>query len=80
MRSVCFFCNLNKGPNQAGIDPETEAIEPLLNPRRQSWEEHFEARGPYIVGKTAAGRVTVRVLAMNDEPRLDLRREARGGP
>ncbi len=75
---ACPQCNLHKGPNLAGIDPETEAVELLFNPRRQSWEEHFEARGPYIVGKTAAGRVTVRVLAMNEESRLDLRREATG--
>lgn len=73
---ACPQCNLHKGPNLAGIDPETGAVEPLFNPRRQSWEEHFEAGGPNIVGKTAAGRVTVRVLVMNDEPRLDLRREA----
>ncbi|WP_165223091.1 hypothetical protein [Aquisphaera insulae] len=68
----------SQGPNLAGIDPETENVEILFNPRRQAWEEHFEASGPYDVGKTATGRVTVRVLAMNEELRLDLRRKAAG--
>lgn len=76
---ACPQCNLHKGPNLAGVDPETNAIEPLFNPRRQSWEEHFEVRGPYIVGRTATGRATVRVLAMNEQTRVDLRREARAG-
>lgn len=76
---ACPQCNLHKGPNLAGIDPESGAIEPLFNPRLQAWDEHFEARGPHLFGKTATGRVTVRVLAMNDDARVDLRREA-GGP
>jgi len=50
-------------------------LEPLFHPRRQSWAEHFEVRGALIEGKTPCGRVTVRVLAMNAEARVDLRRE-----
>lgn len=72
---ACPQCNLHKGPNLAGIDAETGAIEPLFNPRLQGWDEHFEARGPHLLGKTPTGRVTVRVLAMNDDARLDVRRE-----
>jgi hypothetical protein len=77
---ACPHCNLHKGPNLTGIDAETGAIEPLFDPRLQAWEEHFEARGPYLFGKTPTGRVTVRVLAMNDEARVDLRRETLEGP
>ena len=73
---ACPQCNLHKGPNLSGIDPETGAIEPLFHPRRQAWDEHFEARGPYLSGITPTGRATARVLAMNDEARVDLRREA----
>jgi hypothetical protein len=72
---ACSYCNLHKGPNLAGIDPDTGNIEPLFHPRRQQWYEHFEARGPYLIGKTPTGRVTVRVLNMNDDVRVDLRRE-----
>ena len=72
---ACSSCNLHKGPNLTGIDPDTGRIEPLFHPRRQSWDDHFETRFPLIIGKTACGRTTVRVLAMNAEDRVDLRRE-----
>lgn len=73
---ACPQCNLHKGPNLSGIDPVSGNIEPLFNPRRHSWDDHFEARGPYLYGKTATGRTTVRVLMMNDDARVELRREA----
>jgi 5-methylcytosine-specific restriction endonuclease McrA len=76
---ACPQCNLHKGPNLAGIDPLSGAIEPLFNPRRQAWEDHFESRGPYLFGRTPTGRVTIRVLAMNDEARIDLRGEVGRG-
>ena len=72
---ACSYCNLHKRPNLSGIDPETGTIEPLFHPRRQHWDEHFEVRGAYLVGKTPTGRVTVRVLNMNDDARVDLRQE-----
>ena len=72
---ACPHCNLHKGPNLTGIDPTTGAIEPLFHPRRQVWEDHFEARHPQVVGLTPPGRATVRVLAINDEARVELRRE-----
>lgn len=72
---ACSHCNLHKGPNLTGIDPDTGTIEPLFHPRRQTWAEHFELRGAVIEGKTPCGRATVRVLAMNAETRVDLRRE-----
>lgn len=75
---ACPQCNLHKGPNLSGIDPLTGTIESLFNPRQQAWHEHFEMRGSYLFGKTATGRTSVRVLAMNDEARVDLRRDAAG--
>jgi hypothetical protein len=72
---ACSHCNLHKGPNLAGIDPATGNLAPLFHPRRQSWDEHFAVGGALIEGKTSCGRVTVRVLAMNAEARVDLRRE-----
>ena len=72
---ACSYCNLHKGPNLSGIDPETGKIEVLFHPRRQRWDEHFERHGAALVGKTPTGRVTVQVLAMNDGIRVDLRRE-----
>jgi hypothetical protein len=70
---ACIDCNLGKGSNLTGIDPETGQIVPLYNPRREQWSEHFERQGAYIVGRTLTGRVTVRVLNMNSEDQVELR-------
>ena len=70
---ACIDCNLHKGPNLAGIDPETQRVTDLFHPRRHRWEDHFEWRGIYLTGKTAIGRTTVRVLNMNSEDQLALR-------
>jgi len=72
---ACFHCNLHKGPNLTGIDDQTGEIVPLFHPRRQNWEDHFELCGAEMVGRTAVGRATVRVLAMNSVQRLELRSE-----
>jgi hypothetical protein len=61
----CFHCNLHKGPNLAGLDPDTGQLVALFNPRTQVWSEHFEAWGDRIVGRTPTGSTTVNVLAMN---------------
>ena len=39
---ACYHCNLHKGPNLAGIDPDTGERTPLYDPRRQRWDDHFE--------------------------------------
>ncbi|MBI4607059.1 MAG: HNH endonuclease [Planctomycetes bacterium] len=36
----CFECNTHKGPNVAGIDPQTGGVVPLFHPRRDTWEDH----------------------------------------
>jgi hypothetical protein len=69
----CHHCNLHKGPNLSGIDPESGAMVALFNPRLQQWEEHFALRGRTIQGLTETGRATVVVLAMNAPGRRDLR-------
>lgn len=70
---ACERCNLFKGSDLTGIDSATGEIERLFNPRSQTWAEHFELRGPLIVGLTPTGRTTVRVLSMNAGQRLQLR-------
>src|SRR5438105_9248666 len=61
---ACYHCNLHKGPNLTGIDPETLKLVPLFNPRKHGWNEHFHRSGSSIVGRTDIGRATVEVLAM----------------
>jgi len=70
----CGFCNRHKGPNLAGLDPDTGALTRLFHPRRDRWREHFRPRGARLVGLTPVGRATIRVLAMNDERQVALRR------
>jgi 5-methylcytosine-specific restriction endonuclease McrA len=70
---ACIDCNLRKGPNLTGIDPETGQVTVLFHPRQHRWDEHFEWRGIRLLGKSAIGRTTVRVLGLNSEDRLALR-------
>src|SRR5215475_2674438 len=70
---ACIDCNLHKGTNLSGIDPETGNVTGLFHPRRHRWRDHFTRRGIHIEGKTAIGRTTVQVLRMNSEDQLALR-------
>src|SRR4051794_5811632 len=70
---ACIDCNLHKGTNVAGYDPQTGALTELFNPRRQVWSEHFERRGLLILGLTPVGRTTVAVPELNSDDRLELR-------
>src|SRR5688572_21289574 len=63
---ACAHCNAHKGTNLAGVDPETEGIVQLFNPRQDDWNQHFKLDGAVIVGRSPCGRATVRTLAMND--------------
>ena len=72
---ACHRCNLHKGTNLTGIDPQTGQLAPLFHPRRDRWPDHFAFEGARIIGISAVGRATVQVLDMNDARRLDLRTE-----
>ena len=70
---ACDCCNAHKGPNLTGIDPETGEIVTLFHPREHIWAEHFGESEAMIIGLTAIGRTTVRVLNMNEDRRVRLR-------
>jgi hypothetical protein len=70
---ACHQDNLHRGPNLTGIDPVTKKLTRLFNPRRHKWSWHFRWDGPVLVGRTAIGRTTVRVLGMNLPHRIILR-------
>ena len=70
---ACSECNLHKGSNLSGIDPESNQLTPLFHPRRDRWDEHFTWNGLRIVGLTAVGRTTIRVLELNSAARLRVR-------
>jgi 5-methylcytosine-specific restriction endonuclease McrA len=62
---ACGYCNRQKGPNLTAIDPDTNDVVPVFNPRRDAHADHFAFRGIFIQGLTPTGRATVRLLAMN---------------
>jgi hypothetical protein len=72
---ACHRCNLRKGPNLTGIDPQTGQVARLFHPRRDRWSDHLTVEGVRIMGLGATGRATVRVLDLNDARRLELRAE-----
>ena len=72
---ACHRCNLHKGTNLTGIDPQTAQVTPIFHPRRDQWSDHFTFEGARIDGISAVGRATVQVLNMNDARRLELRTE-----
>jgi hypothetical protein len=67
---ACPLCNRFKGSKVAAIDPITEQLLPLFNPRTQDWFEHFRwsADGLRIIGLTPIGRATVVALHLSDDP------------
>jgi hypothetical protein len=73
---ACQGCNLKKGANLAGIDPESGTMVALFNPREQVWTEHFIFRGAHLVGLTPVGRATVYVLDLNTQERVKIREDA----
>lgn len=70
---ACIECNLHKGSNLTGIDPDSGQIAELFTPRTEVWAEHFRRRGLNIIGLTPTGRATVRVLDMNSRERMQVR-------
>src|SRR5687768_14086166 len=62
---ACPRCNAHKGPNLSTIDwPSVDLIR-LYHPRQDRWEDHFLMEGAVIVGITATGAGTARLLHMN---------------
>ncbi|PSB00926.1 HNH endonuclease [Merismopedia glauca] len=78
---ACRRCNERRYNFVAGIDPQTQAIVSIFNPRQQKWEEHFIwlDRGVIIEGTTPIGRATCIRLDLNDTryPDNDSIRETR---
>jgi hypothetical protein len=54
----------------------TGRVVPLFNPRFDVWDDHFEwgDSGIWVIGKTAVGRATERMLRLNRRPLVRSRR------
>lgn len=71
---ACFRCNRYKGPNVGSFDPATGILTALFHPRLRDWNQHFRLVNGEIRPLTPEGRVTVRLLRLNDPDRLLERR------
>ena len=71
---ACLRCNRRKGPNVGSFDPETGALVPFYNPRSQTWKDHFRLDGAIIQPLTPEARVSVKIMQLNDEPRVEERK------
>jgi hypothetical protein len=70
---ACTKCNGSKGSDIASLDPLTDDLTPLYNPRKHVWEEHFEFDGPKIVGATPIGRTSEFILRLNHPKQVEIR-------
>src|SRR5262245_41489643 len=70
---ACPRCNACKGTNLSAVDPDSDNVVRLFDPRTNRWEDHFALQGKRLVGLTPSGRATVWLLQMNTEERLELR-------
>lgn len=71
---ACFPCNRCKGPNIGSYDKLTGQLTRFFHPRLDDWATHFELVDGFVQPKTDIGRVTVRILAINDDKRVAERR------
>lgn len=64
---ACWNCNTSKQQATSAVDPETQEMTPLYNPRKEQWSEHFQwlDSGIWIRGLTSTGRATIDRLKMN---------------
>lgn len=71
----CLGCNSHKAAKTEAIDPVSETLVRLFNPRLQSWNEHFVWNEDFteIIGLTPVGRATIAALKLNRKGVKNLR-------
>lgn len=72
---ACFKCNNHKGPNIAGIDPDSGEKAYLFDPRSDTWDDHFQWQGAVLSGLSPTGKATVALLQINASHRVAHRRQ-----
>ncbi|HRF98177.1 MAG TPA: HNH endonuclease signature motif containing protein [Aggregatilineales bacterium] len=72
---ACRSCNAYKKDAIEAIDPQTNTMQPLFNPRQQRWNDHFQwdKTGTQMIGLTAIGRCTIEKLRINDAGMIQAR-------
>jgi hypothetical protein len=72
---ACLRCNKRKGPNLAGVSPDTGEVVRLFHPRNDLWDDHFVWAGPQLVGLTSIGKATIVALGINLPSAVAVREE-----
>ena len=73
---ACRVCNGFKSDQTHCVDPDTQQLVPLFDPRRDNWWSHFRWSddGTEVIGLTATGRATVIALQLNTLEHMKTRR------
>ncbi len=73
---ACQGCNGSKSTKTEGFDAISQTTAQFYNPRQDVWSEHFAWNEDFteLIGKTAKGRVTIKVLKLNRRRVMNLRR------
>jgi hypothetical protein len=69
LAAACYRCNEFKGTKTEAVDPESQQLVQLFNPRIEDWAAHFfwGNGGTHIIGNTPTGRATVVALRLNND-------------
>lgn len=69
LAAACYRCNEYKGARTHGLDPVSNELVPLFNPRNDIRYEHLRWTngGTHIVGISPSGRATVLMLRLNND-------------
>ncbi len=72
----CLGCNYNKSTKTEFLEPISQIITPLFNPRTMLWQDHFvwDELGTSVIGTTPIGRTTIQALKLNRPQLQNLRR------
>jgi hypothetical protein len=70
---ACPGCNLHKADQVEVVDPQTNDLVPLFDPRRDNWIDHFAWADYSMIPLTAIGRATIQALDLNHSRRIRIR-------
>jgi 5-methylcytosine-specific restriction endonuclease McrA len=73
---ACLGCNGYKYNKVEAVDPTTQLVVPLFNPRQQHWSDHFawNKACTQMIGSSPTGRATIEALRLNRPGLINLRR------
>lgn len=71
---ACDECNRHKGSDLCSLDYVSQIVVSLFHPRRDHWRDHFRILDGIVEPLTPTGRVTQKLLQINNPEAVDRRR------